>query len=107
MSQEEELRNAVKRVIDQNLSIGYRPSRFIGATEDGRAPHIVEICEHLLTNSATLEHIEHAVKTFKNLLTLEDEVTQNPTGFGLSEAARESAQKRVEYFRMISTGRRH
>ena len=106
MSENDELRRAVRKVIEQNRSIGYPPNRFIQATEDGFAANIVEVCERLLTNPETLQHLEPAVKAFRNLLTLEDEVTEHPTGFGLSDDARRSAQDRVTWFLQISPGRR-
>lgn len=102
MPQIDELRNAVHRVIEQNLLVGYRPGRFIQVTEDGMASNIVEVCEHLLTNPETLEHIEPAVKTYPDLLTLEEEVVRDPEGFGLSEHARASARERLDWFRQIS-----
>jgi len=106
MTQVDDLRKAVRRVIEQNLSIGYPPRRFILVTEDGMASNIVEICEHLLTNPETLEHIEPAVRTYAGLLTLEEEVMRDPDGFGLSDHARESARDRLDWFRQISPGAR-
>jgi len=106
MSQEAALRTAVKRVIDQNRSIGYTPSRFIQATEDGMAINIFDVCERLLTSPETLEHLEPAVTKYRTLLTLEDEVARDPTALGLSEAAHKSANERVQYFTQICPGRR-
>ncbi len=102
MTRVDDLRMAVRRVIEQNLSVGYPPRRFIQATEDGMASNIVEVCEHLLTNPETLEHIEPAVRTYAGLLTLEEEVVRDPEGFGLSERARASARDRLNWFRQIS-----
>jgi hypothetical protein len=102
MSQTDELRIAVRKVIEQNISVGCRPSRFIQATEDGMASNIVEVCEHLLTNSETLEHIEPVVKKYADLLTLEEEVVRDPQGFGLSPSARVSARERFNGFLQIS-----
>jgi len=102
MSQTDELRKAVRKVIEQNIAVGYRPGRFIQATEDGTASNIVEVCEHLLTNPATLEHIEPAVRMYADLLTLEEEVVRDPERFGLSEHARVSARERLNWFLQIS-----
>jgi len=102
MSQTDELRIAVRKVIEQNISVGYRPSRFIQAREDGMASNIVEVCEHLLTNPETLEHIEPAIKKYADLLTLQEEVVQDPEGFGLSPSARVSAREGFNWFLQIS-----
>jgi hypothetical protein len=102
MSQTDELRKAVRRVIEQNITVGYRPGRFVQATEDGTASNIVEVCEHLLTNPETLEHIEAAVRAYAGLLTLEEEVVRHAEGFGLSEKARMSARERLDWFLQIS-----
>ena len=103
---DDELRSAVRRVIDQNLSIGYPPNRFIGETQNCRSIRIVEVCERLLTNPETLEHLEKPVRQYRSLLTLEDAVVNHPEGFGLSQSARNSAKARIEYFQQICPGRR-
>ncbi len=106
MANTQALRNAVQRVIEQNLSLNYRPNRFIHATEHGLAANIVEVCERLLTNPETLEHIEPAVRANPGLLTLEDEVLRDRDGFGLPESVRASCAERVRWFDQICPSRR-
>jgi hypothetical protein len=99
------LRQAVVAVIEQNRSIGYTPTRFIQATENGRVMNIVEVCEALITNPATLEWLEPALRRFPGMRTLEDEVTESPDGLGLSPEVVQNAKARAEFFRGIRHAR--
>lgn len=62
------LPDAVRRVIESNLSDGYPPNRFIGMTQDGTAPDLLAVCTRLINKDENLADIENALKSVPTLL---------------------------------------
>lgn len=101
------LQEAVEKVIESNSRDGYVPSRFIQATEYGRAPSLTRVCENLIQKGETLEYPEDALKKFPTLLTLEDFVSRFGEGWGFSRATVDIAKQRAAYFDQIAGGARY
>ncbi len=93
-----QLSAAVQRVIEQNKSIGYNPSRFISITEAGFASNLVDVCEKLLQSDTAYSELWNALHRFRELHTLEDEVVSSRDGLGLCAPAIASAKDRVIEF---------
>ncbi len=92
----------MERVIESNSQDGYVPTRFIQATEYGRAPGLTRVCENLIQKGETLEYLEDALKKFPTLLTLEDFVARFGEGWGFSRTTIDVAKQRVVYFDLIA-----
>ena len=101
------LQEAVERVIDSNSRDGYVPTRFIQATEYGRAPALTRVCENLIQKGETLEYLEDALEKSPTLLTLEDLVSRFGEGWGFSRATVDIAKQRVTYFDQIADSTRY
>ena len=101
------LQEAVKKVVESNSRDGYVPSRFIQATEYGRAAGLTRVCENLIQKGETLEYLEDALKKFPTLLTLEDFVSRYGEDWGLSRETVNAAKQRVAYFDRIAGGTRY
>jgi hypothetical protein len=98
---------AVSEVIDSNRRDGYNPTRFVGITQDGTAPNLLEVCRKLILNPETLEWLESGLESFPQILTLEDFVSQFGAAWGFDTKTVEMAISRVERFNQISGGTRY
>ena len=92
------LREAVETVIQQNRSIGYRPTRFIQMTEGGNADNLPEICDRLIQNVETYNAVSSQLNRHPDILTLEDLIVHSTHGgdWGLDEMTVDTAKARVE-----------
>ena len=72
------LREAVVQVINQNASIGYRPSRFIQVTQGGYAEKLAEACDALIRKGETFETLQTQIQRDPTTLTLEDLIVHSP-----------------------------
>lgn len=96
------LNDAVRCVIDSNISDGYPPTRFIQATEDATAPNLLAVCTRLINKGETLEYLENALRRFPTLLTLEDFVILRGSEWGFDKDTIETASDRAKYFDQIA-----
>lgn len=64
-----DLGDAVRLVIENNLSDGYPPRRFAAVTESGTAHNLLAICAKLISKGETLERVEEALASTPMLLT--------------------------------------
>lgn len=92
------LKEAVKKVITQNISIGYTPNRFISITKNGDAENLGEIISNLVLKKELLEELERAIEKYGNVLTIEDMIVREQDYFGLSEHVVTQAKARSEWF---------
>ena len=92
------LKEAVLRVIQDNQSMGYEPTRLITETAGGEAEELVSACERFVISPAGLEEADEALRQFPQLLTLEDMVGRWGQGWGIAEGAAVAAQEGAEYF---------
>jgi hypothetical protein len=96
------LKDAVRSVIESNCLDGYTPNRFIQATADGTTPDLIAVCVRLINKGETLEYLESALTRFPNLLTLEDFVSRCGSEWGFDEETVAVARARSEYFDQIA-----
>ena len=88
----------MKEVISQNVSIHYRPIRFIQVTQEGYADNLVEVCNRLIQKGETFDALSPQVISCPETLTLEDLIIHSPHGkeWGLDESTVEVAAARAE-----------
>jgi len=95
------LPSAVRNVIDSNIADGYQPNRFRGATQDGLAPNLLDVCSKLINKGETLEWLESALNSHPSLLTLEDLVCRYGSGWGFDQSTVQNACARASYFNQL------
>ena len=102
------LTEAVIEVVQQNISMGYRPIRFINATGEGYAPNLFEVCVGLIHSPDAIGAMLDAVPQYPGLLTLEDRVINSEHGreWGFDPATIEQAEASVELFDQLSGSQR-
>lgn len=98
---------AVCEVIDSNRRDGYNPTRFVGITQDGTAPNLLEVCRKLIMNPETLEWLESGLEGFPQILTLEDFVSRFGAAWGFDQTTVEMAASRVQRFDQIAGAARY
>jgi hypothetical protein len=96
------LGDAVRDVINSNVADDYPPNRFRGATQDGLAPNLFDVCRGLINNHETLDWLEKAVTDHPTLLTLEDLVCRYGSGWGFDHATIQNASARATYFNQLA-----
>ena len=101
------LQEAVEQVIKSNQRDGYVPTRFIQATEYGRASNLRAVCERLIQKGEVLENLEDALRKFPTLLTLEDFVSRFGDGWDFSRTTVDIAKRRVARFDQIAGDTRY
>jgi hypothetical protein len=67
-----DLKQIVQKVIAQNISVGYTPTRFIQITEGGNAKNLDEIVSRLILKAELLEELERQIKKAPDIITIED-----------------------------------
>ncbi len=92
------LKEAVKKVIRQNISAGYNPVIFFHATKNGEANNLEEIISRMVLNDELLEELEKAIKKYKEPTTIEDLIAKEKDGFGLPDEVIEKAKARSQWF---------
>ena len=94
------LPEAVQEVIRQNVALGYRPARFIQATQEGYEPNLLQVCTDLIYSADALQALEDALSSYPELLTLEDLLARSRYGteWGFDETVIEQAEARIQYF---------
>ncbi len=90
------LKEAVKKVIRQNISAGYNPVIFFHATKNGESKNLREIINRMIMNDELLEELEKAIEKHKEVITIEDFVAKE--GFGLPIEVVEEAKARSQWF---------
>ena len=107
LPQVQDLRQAVRAVVDSNKNDGYIPTRFIQATGNGDRPDLLSVCNRLIMKGETLEYLESALRRSPTLLTLEDFVSKHGVTWGFSQEMVETARARAEYFDIIAGATRY
>ena len=94
------LRDAVREVIRQNHSIGYRPGGFIQATEGGESENSAADCDRLIKNQRTFDILSRQIQKQADTLTLEDLIVHSVCGknWGLAAVTLETAKARVDHW---------
>jgi hypothetical protein len=92
------LEEATQEVILQNKSVGYIPTRFIGATQEGYAPNLVQVCTNLIHSDGAVQALLEAIPRYPGLLTLEDLVIRSKHGkeWGFDPVTTERAEATVQ-----------
>ena len=98
----QDLREAVRCVVESNRADGYVPARFIQATGDGTAPDLLAICRRLISKGETLQYLDSALKRISTLLTLEDLVSWRGAEWGFDNATIDIARDRSVYFDQVA-----
>src|ERR1035437_1480460 len=96
------LKDAVRCVIESNSADGYVPSRFIQATGDGNAPDLLAVCRRLINAGETMQRLDSALKRISTLLTLEDLVSWRGAEWGFDDATIDIARDRSVYFDQVA-----
>ena len=91
------LQDAVEEVIRQNTALGYHPNRFIGVTQQGYAPSLVQVCTGLIYSPGAVQALQDAISRYPDLLTLEDLITRSRYGreWGFCQATIGAAEATV------------
>jgi len=95
------LKQAAQKVIAQNISVGYTPTRFIQVTEGGNAVNLDEVISRLVLKAELLEELERQIKLHPDIITIEDLIAESDDGFGLPEEVIKIAKARHKYFDML------
>ena len=78
------LREAVKKVIEENNSIGLHPIIFIFQVKNGEARDLENIVSNLIRNKDTEDEMVKAINRHgKRVLTIEDLVVEDKENFNL------------------------
>jgi hypothetical protein len=96
------LGDAVREVISSNIADLYPPNRFRGATKDGLAQNLLDVCRDLINNHDTLAPLEKAVLSHPALLTLEDLVCRYGAGWAFDQTTIQNARARSTYFDQLA-----
>lgn len=92
------LREGVKRVIDQNQSLGYHPEIFIFQTKNGESDNLELVISDLIKSKSSEESIVEAIKKYGHVLSIEDLIVEDENGFGLPDDVIMEAKKRKQVF---------
>jgi hypothetical protein len=92
------LKNAVKKVISQNYSLGYHPEIFIVITKNGEAENLELLISDLVKNKNTEEEVVNAIKRYGEVLTVEDFIDNDEYDFGLPQDVLEEAKRRKKVY---------
>lgn len=96
------LQQAVRKVIDQNVSAGYNPSRFRQMTEYGNAENLEEVIKNVVMKAELFEDLEKAIKNHQDgVLTIEDLIMLEDDNFGFHADVVRQAKARSEHFSTI------
>ena len=93
---------AVLEVIDSNRRDGYVPTRFIGITQHGTAPNLLQLCTNLIMNPATMEWLETGLEAYPTCLFVEDFVSRFGAEWGFDQATINQAKARAERFDQVA-----
>ena len=97
------LRDAVDKVIDNNKSEGYPPTRFMEKVGDKMGSELRMACEELLFSEIAERAVINALPSYPKMWTLEDFVTQQGASWGFGPEALRAAHRRVKDFDAIRT----
>lgn len=100
-------KDAVRYVIDSNMTDGYPPTRFIQATQNGEAVNLLEVCQRLIDKAEILEWLEKALTKYPTLVTIEDFVQWRGRDWGFNEATILNARARSQYFDQLVSRTRY
>jgi hypothetical protein len=96
---------AVRRIITDNTQAGYKPRRFLSATEGGYAENLEVVCASFVMNPRAVEQIEDALREHPEMhATLEWEIMAAPDGLGFEEPIIIQAGANAERFNTIRRG---
>ncbi len=103
-----DLESAVAEVIQQNVELGYSPTRFSQKVRGKKGNDLVRACTELITSDSAVEALEKALGKYPNLLTLEDLVVRSLHGreWGIDEETFERASASVKWFDTVLGTRR-
>jgi hypothetical protein len=92
---------AVLEVIDSNRRDGYIPTRFIGITQHGTAPNLLQVCRNLM-NPATMEWLETGLEAYPTCLFVEDFVSRFGADWSFDQEVINEAKARSERFDQVA-----
>ena len=93
-----QLKEAVKRVIDQNHLAGYHPEIFIFQTKNGEAQNLEEIISDLIRSKTSEEAVVEAIGNYGEVLTIEDLIIKDERCFNLPTDVVLEAKRRAEVY---------
>ncbi len=92
------LKEACKKVITQNESLGFHPEIFIFQTKRCEAKNLELVISDLVRNKNTEEEIVEAIKKYGDVTTVEDKICEEKGGFGLPDDVIAESKRRKEVF---------
>ena len=95
------LKEAVKKVIEQNISIGFHPEIFIVHLENGEAPDLSDKVSRLVFNQNAIDSVSNAIRRYGEVLTIEDLIIEDVEGFGLSKEVIDKARENVGGYKWL------
>lgn len=92
------LKQAVKEVIRQNELLGFHPEIFIFQTKRGEASDLDYRVSNFIKSQSAIDAVIKAIEKYGGVLTIEDLIVKNETGFGLPQNIIHKAKQNAEGF---------
>lgn len=92
------LKEATKKVIEQNESKGYHPEIFIFQTKRGEVEDLSFRISNFIQSKTAIDAVLKAIEKYGDILTIEDLVTKDKNGFGLPSDVIDRAKQNAKGF---------